>query len=123
MHEIPYALSVHHFVSSVGSDAGFAAVIGLALLTLLFFAHARETAALRDRADEAEGALHDLQEYVDQLARSEGGRPARHPAASPASRIAAGSEPARSGQTSVSSPARTAAPTAGAVTAAAPAAA
>jgi hypothetical protein len=70
MRAIPYALSVHHFISSVGADAGFAAIIGLALVVLLFFAHARETANLRHRADEAEDALHRLEQYVDQLARS-----------------------------------------------------
>ena len=70
MSAIPYALSVHHFISSVGADAGFAAIIGLAVVVLLFFAHARETANLRRRADEAEDALHRLEQYVDQLARS-----------------------------------------------------
>jgi hypothetical protein len=70
MRAIPYALSVHHFISSVGADAGFAAIIGLALVVLLFFAHARETANLRRRADAAEDALHRLEQYVDQLARS-----------------------------------------------------
>jgi hypothetical protein len=70
MSAIPYALSVHHFISSVGADAGFAAIIGLALVVLLFFAHARETANLRRRADEAEDALHRLEQYVDQLGRS-----------------------------------------------------
>ncbi|MGI8715520.1 MAG: hypothetical protein ACR2NR_20545, partial [Solirubrobacteraceae bacterium] len=83
MRAIPYALSVHHFISSVGADAGFAAVIGLALLVLLFFAHARETTALRRRADDAEDALHRLELYVDQLARSATGPPPR-PAPAPA---------------------------------------
>jgi hypothetical protein len=70
MRAIPYALSVHHFISSVGADAGFAAIIGLAVVVLLFFAHARETANLRRRADVAEDALHRLEQYVDQLARA-----------------------------------------------------
>ena len=47
----PYALSVHHFISSVGADAGFASIIGLAVLVLLYFAQARETASLRDQAE------------------------------------------------------------------------
>jgi hypothetical protein len=46
MASLPLALSVHNLVSSVGADAGFAAVIGLAILALLYFAHARETANL-----------------------------------------------------------------------------
>jgi hypothetical protein len=50
MGALPVAVSVHGFVSSVGADAGFAAIIGLAILVLLFFAQARETASLRERA-------------------------------------------------------------------------
>jgi LytR cell envelope-related transcriptional attenuator len=50
MGSIPFAFSVHHFVSSVGAYAGFASIIGLAILVLLYFAQARETASLRDRA-------------------------------------------------------------------------
>jgi len=71
---IPFALSVHHFISSVGADAGFAAFIAVALLVLLFFSQARETANLRRRADEAgqrvqelEGQLHALSEQVAAL--------------------------------------------------------
>jgi hypothetical protein len=84
MRAIPYALSVHHFISSVGADAGFAAIIGLALVVLLFFAHARETANLRERANQAEDALHRLEQYVDQLARSAAASPTSAPAAAPA---------------------------------------
>jgi hypothetical protein len=50
MGALPLALSVHNFISSVGADAGFAAIIGLAILILLYFAHARETSALREQA-------------------------------------------------------------------------
>jgi hypothetical protein len=50
--DLPLALSVHRFVSSVGAYAGFASIIGLAILVLLFFAQARETSALRDHVDE-----------------------------------------------------------------------
>jgi hypothetical protein len=70
MAAIPYGLSIHHFINSVGADAGFAAIIGLAILILLFFSQARETANLRRRADAAEDELHRLQLYVDQLFRS-----------------------------------------------------
>ncbi len=52
MGSIPLALSVHNFISSVGADAGFASIIGLAILVLLYFAHARETANLHDEAEE-----------------------------------------------------------------------
>ena len=43
MRVIPFAFSVHHFITTVGADAGFAAIIGLAILVLLYFAQARET--------------------------------------------------------------------------------
>jgi LytR cell envelope-related transcriptional attenuator len=74
MTQVPFALSVHHIISSVGADVGFASLIGLALLVLLFFSQARETATLRDRADEAglriqelEGELADLAEQLAAL--------------------------------------------------------
>jgi LytR cell envelope-related transcriptional attenuator len=46
---LPFALSPSHFISNVGSDAGFAALIGLAILVLLYFAHAREATSLREQ--------------------------------------------------------------------------
>ncbi len=61
------AVSVHHFISSVGADAGFAAFIGLALLVLLYFAHARETATLREEADELRHRLATLEARLAQL--------------------------------------------------------
>jgi LytR cell envelope-related transcriptional attenuator len=65
MAAVPFALSVHNFISSVGADAGFASVIGLAILALLYFAHARETASLRE---EAAGLAQRLQEAEARLA-------------------------------------------------------
>jgi hypothetical protein len=79
MATIPYALSITHFVNSVGAKAGFASIIGLALLILLFFTQSRETATLRRRADEAEQQLYQLQLYVDHLSRARS-----QPAAAPA---------------------------------------
>lgn len=73
---IPFALSIHHFITSVGADVGFASIIGLAVLVLLFFAQARETASLRRRADEADEQLHALHLYVDQLSRTPAPAPA-----------------------------------------------
>ncbi|MBV9413487.1 MAG: hypothetical protein JO363_00765 [Solirubrobacterales bacterium] len=67
MDSLPVALSVHHFVSSVGADAGFAAFVAVAILVLLYFAHARETATLRTRADEAAARVDDLEAQVAQL--------------------------------------------------------
>jgi hypothetical protein len=65
----PYALSISHFVSSVGADAGFAAIIGLAILILLYFAQARETATLRDRFAEAAEQVRQLELRVAHLSR------------------------------------------------------
>jgi LytR cell envelope-related transcriptional attenuator len=69
MAALPFALSVSHFVNSVGAKAGFAAIIGLAILVLLFFAQARETATLRDRAAESEEHVQQLELRIAQLAR------------------------------------------------------
>ncbi len=69
MASIAYALSIQHFVNSVGAKAGFASIIGLALLVLLFFTQSRETANLRRRADEAEQQVYQLQLHVDHLSR------------------------------------------------------
>jgi LytR cell envelope-related transcriptional attenuator len=80
MASIAYALSIQHFINSVGAKAGFASIIGLALLVLLFFTQSRETANLRRRADEAEQQLYQLQLYVDHLSRQR----AQHAAPAPA---------------------------------------
>ena len=64
---LPYALSVHHFVSQVGDYVGFAAIVAVAIMVLLLFAHARETAELRRRADYAEDELSLLHEQVEWL--------------------------------------------------------
>ncbi len=84
---IAFALSVQHFISTVGADAGFAAIIGLALLVLLYFAQARETASLRDRVHETVEHVQELEARVaqlSQLARSLPGSPAVAPAPAPA---------------------------------------
>ncbi|HWD75341.1 MAG TPA: LytR C-terminal domain-containing protein [Solirubrobacteraceae bacterium] len=70
MATIPFALSISHLVSSAGADVGFAAILGLAILVLLFFSQARETATLRRRADEAEDQLRQLAAYVEQMSRT-----------------------------------------------------
>ena len=70
MGAIPYAISVHHFVSTVGADAGFAAIIGLAILILLFFSQARETSTLRRRADESDEQVRQLEFQLAQLSRA-----------------------------------------------------
>lgn len=84
MASIAYALSIQHFINSVGAKAGFASIIGLALLVLLFFTQSRETANLRRRADEAEQQLYQLQLHVDRLSRQRSQQTAAHAAPAPA---------------------------------------
>jgi LytR cell envelope-related transcriptional attenuator len=76
MAQVPFALSVHHFISSVGADVGFASLIGLALLVLLFFSQARETSTLRSRADEAGLRIQELESEVAELAEQLAALPA-----------------------------------------------
>src|ERR1700742_1230768 len=64
---LAYGLSVHHFISQVGDYVGFAAIVAVAIMVLLLFAHARETADLRRRAAEAEDELALLHEQVQWL--------------------------------------------------------
>ena len=77
MEAVPFALSVSHFINKVGADAGFAAIIGLALLVVLYFAQAREIHSLRDQAADAEDRVAQLELRVAALTR------AQTPAAAP----------------------------------------
>lgn len=70
---VPAALSVHNFINKVGADAGFASIIGLALLILLFFAQMRETSTLRRALEEASGRILQLEGRLAQLARAQVG--------------------------------------------------
>ncbi len=71
MGSIPFAFSVHHFISSVGADAGFASIIGLAILVLLYFAQARETASLREQAYESAQRVQQLEGRLAQAFRQQ----------------------------------------------------
>jgi hypothetical protein len=84
MAPIPFAFSVHHFVSSVGADAGFAAIVGLAILVLLYFAQARETASLRRHAEDSAEQVQQLELRVAQLSRGGVGSGTMPPAPAPA---------------------------------------
>jgi hypothetical protein len=66
---VPYALSVHGFIAKIGSYAGFAAIIGVALVVIMLFIHARETASLRERAEDAEDRVDHLEHALEQLQR------------------------------------------------------
>src|SRR5881227_3857251 len=82
-----FAFSVHNFISSVGADAGFAAIIGLAVLILLYFAHARETANLREQAALLTQRLQQAEARVAQLSRAQAAAsqaPSPAPAPAPA---------------------------------------
>jgi hypothetical protein len=84
MGAIAYGLSVTHFVNSVGAKAGFAAIIAVALLVLLFFAQMRETASLRDRAAASDEHVQQLELRVAQLSRGLAGQTSGAPAVVPA---------------------------------------
>lgn len=105
MTTVPYALSIHSFINSVGADAGFAAIIGLAILVLLYFAQARETATLRERLDNASQWIEALEGRLSQLQRGQAPAPGQaqqvQPGAQPVpSPAAAGGVPRRPGQPS-----------------------
>jgi uncharacterized membrane protein len=84
MASIPFAFSVHHFISTVGADAGFAAIVGLAILVFLFFAQARETASLREQAEDQADHVEDLERRIAQLARGGAGTGTIPPTPAPA---------------------------------------
>lgn len=84
MTAIPFAFSVNHFISSVGADAGFAAILGLAILVLLYFAQARETAALREQAAAAAEQVQELEHRVAELAHAAGSTGSGQAATAPA---------------------------------------
>jgi hypothetical protein len=67
---VPFALSIHNFVDKIGAYCGFGAIIGLAVLILLFFSHAREIANLRSRLGEAQERIVALEGRVMQLIRA-----------------------------------------------------
>jgi hypothetical protein len=101
MGSMPLALSVHNFISSVGADAGFASIIGLAILVLLYFAHARETANLREEAAGLTERLRQAEAQVAHLSRvqpaavaaaGQSGHPAQ-PIVAPAPSLAAAAFP------------------------------
>ena len=90
MAALPYALSVHHFISQVGDYVGFAAIVAVAIMVLLLFAHARETAELRRRAEYAEDELSLLHEQVEWLRDVQQPRAAAAAGEAPAGIAAAG---------------------------------
>src|SRR5437764_13978584 len=76
MDSLPLGLSVHHFVNSVGAEVGLASLIAVAILVLLYFAQARETATLRTRADDAGLRVQELEAQVAELSEQVAALPA-----------------------------------------------
>jgi LytR cell envelope-related transcriptional attenuator len=106
-------LSVHHFISQVGDYVGFAAIVAVAIMVLLLFAHARETADLRRRAEDAEDELALLHEQVQWLRgaqQSAGG--AQQPATAPPPGAATAAAAAAAGARAVPPPGATPTPAA-----------
>jgi LytR cell envelope-related transcriptional attenuator len=116
MGSLPFALSIHHFINSVGADAGFAAIIGLALLILLYFAQARETSALRSHADEATARIGQLEARIVQLTRAQSATPQAQAVRPPVSVGAVATGPIAARALAPSAPAGVAAPALAAAT-------
>src|SRR5947209_5351670 len=111
MGHLPYAFSVHHFISTVGADAGFASILGLAILVLLFFAQARETTSLRDELAEAGERVQGLEARLAQLTRGTAAGPPAASAAAAAAPASPGAMAARQGAASAEgAPARAGVP-------------
>ena len=111
----PFAFSVHSFISSVGADAGFASIVGLAVLVLLYFAQARETDSLREQTHESARRVQQLEgrlAYLSGLQESSSAPAAPRAAVPPASSVSPAA-PAASAPASAASPAGSAASPAG----------
>jgi hypothetical protein len=71
---IPFALSLSKYVNSAGTDVGFASLLAVAMLALLYFAGARETRTLRDQLEEAHNRITSLEARVAQALRGQAAR-------------------------------------------------
>src|SRR6185312_2007232 len=90
----------HHFINSVGADVGFASIIGLAILVLLYFSQARETANLREQAYDANQRVSQLEARLTLIARQQqqaAAAAAQPAAAQPAAAARAGNQTAAAG--------------------------
>jgi hypothetical protein len=61
------AVTIKRFINDVGDYVGFASIVAVAILILLYFSHARETATLRERLDEAQSRIAGLEARIGQL--------------------------------------------------------
>lgn len=121
------ALSVSDKIDQYGAYAGFASVLGLAVLSLLYFAQAREVKRLREWAGRSPERAAELQERAVAAAQQRAvvaPRPAT-PVGAPAPAVTPGARPAAAtpaGQMSAHPPAPAVAPAAAAAATAAGAA-
>jgi len=84
MYSPPFAsLSIRSVASSAGTDIGIASLLAVALLIILYFAHARETASLRDRLEDANDRIGRLEQRVAQLLQLQAARVQREPPRAP----------------------------------------
>src|SRR4051812_49610602 len=84
-----FALSISGPLTDIGAVAGLVAIPGLAILSLLYFAQAREVKRLREWAGRAPERAQELQERVAEQAGRTGTippQPARRVAAQPVAR-------------------------------------
>jgi hypothetical protein len=91
------ALSVSDKIDQYGAYAGFASVVGLAVLSLLYFAQAREVKRLREWAGRAPERAVDLQERAAAAAQQQrvvAPRPVPAPPGTPVTPAAPGARPA-----------------------------
>src|SRR3954451_24288798 len=79
------AFSISHQIEQIGAIAGFAAILGLAVLSLLYFAQAREVRRLGEWAGRAPERDAELQQRVAEDAARRAGAAAPAAAARPTS--------------------------------------
>ena len=107
------ALSLHNQVVEIGALAGFAAIPGLAVLSLLYFGQAREVKRLREWAGRAPERAAELEQRVTADAQRRAQTPPR-PVQQPATPAAAAANGATAAQPAVEQPAAVGAAAAGA---------
>jgi hypothetical protein len=114
-----YAFSIHTFINDVGSYAGFAAIVGLGVLSLLYFSQARELGEIRDWADAAAEHIRNLESRAGGVSRvtrapapasaaavpGAAGQQAAAAAAEPAGAVAPAGAPAQAPPVGVGAPA------------------
>jgi hypothetical protein len=84
MYRLPLAsLALRSVASSAGTDIGVASLLAVALLIILYFAHARETASLRNRLEDANDRIGRLEQRVAQLLQLQAARAQREPSRAP----------------------------------------